>query len=328
MKLRVQALLVVALVTVLIGSACSTSDPAASAGDSVATEPSPREWLFSLQSSGPAGFDASTGELTVGVANLVGFTDRPYRDVRPFSPAEFAQLWQDNSDDSFNADPPNAALTYWDSDDPTATPRTVICEVVGAVDTDALGSTLTMTLKLLSPSGGALPATLFRASLFVDSLSTPCTPSDDDEMIIEYFNQENFNQAFVIEVARDTTGVSEFTLLCPERESENIPPESFDVVLSDVTGTNQSSCTNPLPIALPAGSPACTAQGLCDFTVTVRNTQTGSVYSQTELRLESIPGEVIPELNPATLPVCVSGAPLAMATPSMTYRPGGNGGAG
>ena len=84
----------------------------------------------------------------------------------------------------------------------------------------------------------------------------------------------------------------------------------------------------PVPFALPAGSPACTAQGLCDFTVTVRNTQTGSVYSQTELRLESIPGEVIPELNPATLPVCVSGAPLAMATPSMTYRPGGNGGAG
>ena len=78
-----------------------------------------------------------------------------------------------------------------------------------------------------------LPATLYRASLFIDSLSSPCEASSDDESIIEYFNMMTFNDAFVVQTSRTANGANQFLLTCPERESPALPPAAFDLALTD-----------------------------------------------------------------------------------------------
>ena len=124
-------------------------------------------WLFSLQSGGTTGFDQSSSVLSVPVGNLVGFTDRPNRDIRDLTPTAFAVMWTGKSDDSFSADPPNASLTYWDSDANNAIAHTVIVEITGNVTNT--GNVLSMTLRILSPSGAVLPTKMYRASLFIDN---------------------------------------------------------------------------------------------------------------------------------------------------------------
>jgi len=139
----------------------------AGCGGDTKTDTSTKEsWLFSLQSGGPTSFDQSTGVLSVPVLNLVGFTDRPNRVTRALTPTEFAALWTGSSDDSFSADPPNASLTYWDSDGTNALAHTVIVEITK--DVSGAGNVLSMSLRILAPSGDVLPTKMYRASLFID----------------------------------------------------------------------------------------------------------------------------------------------------------------
>ena len=139
---------------------------AACGGDAKTDTTTKESWLFSLQSGGTTGFDQSTGVLSVPVGNLVGFTDRPNRVTRALTPTEFAALWTANGKDSFSADPPNASLTYWNSDGTDAVAHTVIVEITGNVS--STGNVLSMTLQILSPSGAVIPTKMYRASLFVD----------------------------------------------------------------------------------------------------------------------------------------------------------------
>ena len=139
---------------------------AACGGDAKTDTTTKESWLFSLQSGGTTGFDQSTGVLSVPVGNLVGFTDRPNRVTRALTPTEFAALWTASGKDSFSADPPNASLTYWDSDGTDAVAHTVIVEITGNVS--STGNVLSMTLQILSPSGAVIPTKMYRASLFVD----------------------------------------------------------------------------------------------------------------------------------------------------------------
>ena len=140
----------------------------AGCGSDAKTDTSTKEsWLFSLQSGGPTGFDQSTGVLSVPVGILVGFTDRPNRVTRVLTPTEFAALWTASGKDSFSADPPNASLTYWDSDGTDAVAHTVIVEITGNVT--STGNVLSVTLQILAPSGDLLPTKLYRASLFIDN---------------------------------------------------------------------------------------------------------------------------------------------------------------
>jgi hypothetical protein len=139
----------------------------AGCGSDTKTDTSTKEsWLFSLQSGGPTGFDQSSSVLSVPVLNLVGFTDRPNRVTRALTPTEFAALWTGSSDDSFDADPPNASITYWDSDGTDAVAHTVIVEITK--DVSGAGNVLSMTLRILAPSGDVLPTKMYRASLFID----------------------------------------------------------------------------------------------------------------------------------------------------------------
>ncbi len=140
----------------------------AGCGSDAKTDTSTKEsWLFSLQSGGPTSFDQSSSVLSMPVGNLVGFTDRPNRDIRDLTPGIFAALWTARSKDSFSADPPNASLTYWDSDGTNAVAHTVIVEITGNVS--GAGNVMSMTLRILSPSGAVLPTKMSRASLFIDN---------------------------------------------------------------------------------------------------------------------------------------------------------------
>jgi len=132
-----------------------------------ASEAATESWLFSLQSAGTTDFDQSSGVLSVPVGNLVGFSDRPFRDIQDLTLTDFVALWDDTSEDSFSADPPNAALTYWDSDATDAVAHTVIVEMTGNVS--SAGNVLSMKLQILSPSGAVLPTKMYRASLFIDN---------------------------------------------------------------------------------------------------------------------------------------------------------------
>ena len=132
-----------------------------------ASEATTESWLYSLQSAGTTDFDQSSSVLSVPVGSLVGFSDRPFRDVQDLSLTDFVALWDDTSEDSFSADPPNAALTYWDSDATDAVAHTVIVEITG--DLSSAGNVLSMKLKILSPSGATLPAKMYWASLFIDN---------------------------------------------------------------------------------------------------------------------------------------------------------------
>ena len=124
--------------------------------------------LYSLQSAGTTDFDQSSGVFSVPVGSLVEFSDRPFRDVQDLSLTDFVALWDDTSEDSFSADPPNAALTYWDSAATDAVAHTVIVEITG--DLSSAGNVLSMKLQILSPSGATLPAKMYWASLFIDNI--------------------------------------------------------------------------------------------------------------------------------------------------------------
>ena len=140
----------------------------AGCGSKAKTDTSTKEsWLFSLQSAATTSFDQSSSVLSMPVGNLVGFTDRPNREVRGLTPTDFAALWTGRSDDSFSADPPNASLTYWDSDGTNAVAHTVIVEITK--DVSGAGNVMSMTLRILSPSGAVLPTKMYRASLFIDN---------------------------------------------------------------------------------------------------------------------------------------------------------------
>ena len=132
-------------------------------------------WLFSLQSAGTTSFDQSSGVLSMPIDDVVGFTDRPNREARDITSTAFVSMWADKGGDSFSADPPNASLTYWDSDGTNAVAHTVIVEITGNVSN--AGNVLSMTLQILSPSGAVLPTKLYRASLFIDDFD-----DDDDDM--------------------------------------------------------------------------------------------------------------------------------------------------
>ena len=140
----------------------------ASCGGEAKTDATPKEsWLFSLQSAGTTDFDQSSSVLSVPVGNLVGFSDRPFRDIQDLTLTDFVALWDDTSEDSFSADPPNAALTYWDSNATDAAAHTVIVEITGPVS--SAGNVVSMKLQILSPSGAVLPTKMYRASLFIDN---------------------------------------------------------------------------------------------------------------------------------------------------------------
>lgn len=300
-----------ALAVAVVVAACSSgsTDPAAEGeagsgvGETAAVDPSaPPEWLFTVQSEGPSAFDAATSTLTVPARSVTAFTDRPARDSRVTSTAAFADLFAAGGPDSFSEDPPNAVLTYWDAEGAGGTPRSVVCEVVGDVRAD--GGALSMRLQVLQPEGVVLPAQLFHASLFVDDLA--CEPTPGDQEIIEYFNEQVFLKTYAIATVASGPDAYQLSLACPDPGASWVPA-GLEVSLT--VGPTETTCAPgqpPVSVSVTVGatpSLGCIATG-CNAMVTARNAQTGTPYSQTVFELRPQPGTFLPDLEPATLPLC------------------------
>ncbi len=138
-----------------------------------------------------------------------------------------------------------------------------------------------------------------------------CTNSPQDETIIEYFNEIDFEDLIEI-IVTDTGKAYGVTLSCPARVNADFPPSDFDLMMTTAANTMPISCDggsetfNYVPSPPTASElPSCNWPN-CNFFITLKNKTTGTVYSQTETQI-TFPGgnsTFLPELNPATLPIC------------------------
>lgn len=301
------------LACALAAAACTDMDAvedAAPLGEPTAQEQAaePSEWLFSVQADATSTY--ADGTLVMPASSVMAFTDRPHRDSRVTTLESFASLWDVDGPDSFTDDPPNAVLTYWDGTGPDAQPRSVVCEVDGDVSvTDGpSGRALSMAITVLEPKGVQLPATLERAALFVDDLPSDCAPAPEDQEIVEFANMEAFYDSFTVATQAAPGGGSAVQLLCNDME---LAPEQFQLVLGDVDDPAlQTECNRTSPWTLSAAqlqaSALCTG-GRCTMPITVRNRNTLTVFSQTLIQFvpsTKEPVQIVPELEPATLPFC------------------------
>ena len=157
-------------------------------------------------------------------------------------------------------------------------------------------------------SGLRAGTTYTSSSTTIASNGVGCTTSPDDEELIEYFNEITFND--LIEVVFTTTSetAGTFALSCPPLDS---PLPNFTLTMSTEDGSATSTCTNdtqsPAPTPISASNASCAQNGDCRFVITYSNPETGSVYSTTDYvfaRPWAQNDTVIPELEPANLPLC------------------------
>lgn len=314
MTQRTRRLLCICVVVCAAATACTDMDAAIgdtpALGEPTAQEAAaePREWLFSVQADAQSSY--TDGTLVMPATSVVAFTDRPHRDSRITSLDAFASLWDLDGPDSFTADPPNAVLTYWDGTGPDAQPRSVVCEVDGDVSVadGPSGRALSMGITILEPEGVQLPATLERAALFIDDLPSDCAPSPEDEAIVEFFNMEEFLGDITIGTQAAAGGGSELWLACADDAEA---PENFQLVLGNPDETTyQTDCSSPTRWTLTAAqlkkSEMC-QDGLCTMPVTVRNKATRTEFSRTPIQFQpsiAAPITIVPELDPALMPIC------------------------
>ena len=100
----------------------------------------------------------------------VFFTDRPQRAAGHVRNDMFLKAWNDGKN-SFKVDPPNAALSFFDG----MGGRPALAVMVLSTPR-ADGKNLLYTARLLQ---GNIPAQTAEATLFIDGMDAPCTPTAD-----------------------------------------------------------------------------------------------------------------------------------------------------
>ena len=75
----------------------------------------PAEWLF-VHTAQTAEMTSATTLIMPVTRDIFAFTDRPNRMHGYMNAHEFVSLWDEGEGDTFNADPPNAVLTWVDGD--------------------------------------------------------------------------------------------------------------------------------------------------------------------------------------------------------------------
>ena len=143
------------------------------------------------------------------------------------------------------------------------------------------------------------------------ALASGCPNSPDDEAIIEYFNEVNFSEDFYISIIDNGTSFS-LTLACPPQQTPYFPPANFGMVIA-LAGAPAGVGCNGGAIVLDKvamnGYDACQDLGrTCTFDILAYNEATQAVYSDTIVMITFTNGNTtyIPNLNPATIPICPS----------------------
>ena len=136
-----------------------------------------------------------------------------------------------------------------------------------------------------------------------------CPNSPDDEAIIEYFNQIEFSMDIYIIITDQGTSFS-LQLSCPPQQTPNFPPANFGLLLSAAGAAAGIGCNTGEIFLDKAQMPSyasCQSDGrACSFDMLAYNKATQAVYSDTMLMITFTNGNntYIPNLNPATLPIC------------------------
>ena len=122
------------------------------------------DWLFVQNSTSITYAD---GKLTLKGVNPVTimFTDRPVRAAEHMMTKDFIPFWNEGKD-SFQKDPPNAALSLLEQDE-------MVDVVVTLHDPVLKGEDLTYRVEIIE---GEIPASSSHASLFIDVVGRPLTP--------------------------------------------------------------------------------------------------------------------------------------------------------
>ena len=124
------------------------------------------EALFVQTASGFSGGD-STITLHGVSASTLYFADRPQREVGHMSTQRFVELWGDG-ENSFEVNPPNAVLSFLESDDTAPEDAVVVIR-----DPRLEGDSLAYDIELLE---GSLPSGSVACSLFIDPFGRPLSP--------------------------------------------------------------------------------------------------------------------------------------------------------
>lgn len=133
-----------------------------------------------------------------------------------------------------------------------------------------------------------------------------CYNSNDDENIIEYFNLINYMGDFTIRIESTSNDSYDVSVICPKKQSTDMPPEDFNLEIRTIVGNLSTACYSNTPLTISKTNQNCNSNGQCSFIVVCNNKQSDKVYSQTEIKLALKTGlEENPELNPASLPICL-----------------------
>jgi hypothetical protein len=143
------------------------------------------------------------------------------------------------------------------------------------------------------------------------ALADGCPNSPDDEMIIEYFNEIEFNEDIYAVIIDQGTSFS-MTLSCPPQQGP-FPPQNFGMIMAlegapGGVGCNGGAIVLNKSTAASGGYDACQyADLVCTFDFLVYNKATQVVYSDTIVMItlgRYGNNTYIPNLNPATIQIC------------------------
>ncbi|MCX6392026.1 MAG: hypothetical protein NTX95_05995 [Actinobacteria bacterium] len=179
---------------------------------------------------------------------------------------------------------------------------------------------VTGEIAVSAPTMVALPQGVF---------SGACPNSPDDEMIIEYFNQIEFSEDIYFNIIDQGTSFA-LSLSCPPQQSPDFPPPAFGMYMGLHGAQSGVACNGSALIFDKAtlnrgGYYGCGMRGMlpmCTFDIFAYNEITQAIFSDTLLQV-TFPGittaytpstdpskwpttTIIPNLNPATLPLCPS----------------------
>lgn len=145
------------LIAPALAALASPANAQQATGQAASDEP-PAVQVMLMQTAAQSSFDGSTLTLKGIAPSTLFFADRPERLVGHLSNDAFVSEWADGQD-SFKADPPNAALSILTD---TGEPQVVVVELMNPkLD----GDSLNYEAKVLE---GTLPETTAEVALFID----------------------------------------------------------------------------------------------------------------------------------------------------------------